>query len=352
MQFFSFQEIVSQEAGFKSFSPSSKGAVQILSGYHCNYFEKRWGRLKIIESKPREIIYPYWKTAQFIDDGWDFGIQGKTVLTLKYHNSEIERDIADTVSPNNTPFIDFRTVDENESRWLSRHYFPLYLIHNDIIPTFEEDIDLKAQVCLIASDPSYLEPTELDRIDTEAVSKLEAPHAREYLSPSVKTVAKIMNYEFILETQETHPLVSVVVETTLGLLEIVHRLDKIPDEDTSKIKIGNFIKTSGWLIGDAAVDEYAEGVVWTNQNTERYFWRNLKQNRCHLIRAILANDWYLEFPDSTKTSKLKEMEKALEDLCSARSPFIDLNSESMRDFIEVSIENARVKRITLRDPGK
>ena len=347
MQYFCFQEIVTKEAGFKSIHPSTKGAVKTLSGYHCDYLEKRCGRLKIIESKPREIIFPYWKTAQYIDDGWDFGIQGKTILTLKYHDSEIERDIADSVLPNNTPYIGFRTVDENGSRWLSRNYFGLYLIHNDIIPAFDEDIPLKAQVCLIAKDPIYLEPTELNRNDSEVVSKLENPHDEKYLSPNVKTIARIVNYEFILETKETHPLVSVVVETTLGLLEIVHRLDKITENETSKIKIGNFIKTSGWLIGDAAVDEYAEGVVWNDTNTERYFWCNLKQNRCHLLRAILAPNWSLYFPDGSQTSTLEEMEKTLENLCSAHLDEEKLNPQFIRNFVEITIENARISRITL-----
>ena len=75
------------------------------------------------------------------------------------------------------------------------------------------------------------------------------------------TVKHVEGGTFILEEDEYHPYIVCEIDTQFGPLEIIHAPDQVDEALRDNIREGATVLFYGMISGDAAIGEYADGIV-------------------------------------------------------------------------------------------
>ena len=100
--------------------------------------------------------------------------------------------------------------------------------------------------------------------------------------------------------EECHPYVDCVVETRFGDIEILHRLEGIPQEQRQAMRPGSIVDCVALLSGDAAIPPYDKGIVRSFDNDLKLVAYSFSEGDPERMRPVLAKDFVYHSESSGK----------------------------------------------------
>ncbi len=208
------------------------------------------------------------KAVSFVCDGYDAGFRSNTYWTGTVTSVHpIEGDAGG---------IYVHVMADMSGKGWS---VPVTLLHADVLPSLSYGDDIYMQIVCFPKKVAYFEfrPEKGEIPNSEKpVAGTTRPSSRGlstvYADETGSDPRMVCFAARILQVRRhqpvntelgpKEPLVVVTVETSNGLLDIVHALNDVSEPEQLLMKPGNTVHVHGWLSADVAIGEYQGGAVF------------------------------------------------------------------------------------------
>ena len=193
---------------------------------------------------------------------------------------------------------------------------PINIVNADVLPSFMQDdiIDLQVVAFPISFDYFADEDTYADSVTDEFMGK-KLLLSEGHVLPSGLLINRNPNSENFeknnwmddhvmlrgevkklyigkgkIGEEEFKAYISCIIDTEFGEIEIVHTYDQVKEEQRDKIRVGSMIAGVFVLSGDAAINEYENGIVLDREHNFSLLRYTLAKGAPERLRRVLAED--------------------------------------------------------------
>ena len=204
---------------------------------------------------------------------------------------------------------------------------PIHILNADVLPSFLEDEPIKVQMAALpfsikyyANENEYNE----DQPETEdgkkwlvAIGSLfpaaflvnhsikSGQENTDFSSDDVisftATVKELYNGIFKIVNNEYRTFIRCIADTDYGEIEFDHTIEQVPEEFRDNIAVGSVISGVCILSGDAAIYEYADGIVKNLDNNFKLLRYTIAKGEAERLRKVLTDDAEYFSESSNKT---------------------------------------------------
>lgn len=97
-----------------------------------------------------------------------------------------------------------------------------------------------------------------------------------------------------------HPFLDCIVETQFGDIEILHRLEDVEESQREHLKVGATVNCLCYLSGDAALDQYEQGIVLDHEHHLKLLAYSFSTGDPERLRSVLADSFIYHSEASDK----------------------------------------------------
>lgn len=208
-----------------------------------------------------------------------------------------------------------------------RCLIPVHVITADVLPSFLEGDVIKLQMIAqpleinyyadedeysdsLPSDEygkkwgigegSLLALSFLNNHDPERYDKTKEYESDSYLHFNA-TVTKLYHGVFDMGGKKENLFVRCFAQTAYGELEFDHTIDQVPEEQRKNMKVGAVISGLCILSGDAAIDEYENGVIKDFEHDLKALRYAFVKGQAQRLRSVLSPNAVLDTDNADTT---------------------------------------------------
>ncbi len=193
---------------------------------------------------------------------------------------------------------------------------PVHIFNVDVLPSWLKGDRICLQIVAPCLEAFYF-ATEEDYCDAQPVDK----HGKKWLFPDgalmplaffanhvannyeegkeynndahvafKATVKALYHGVFEMEEERENTFIRCVADTQYGELEFHHSIDQVPEDMRKNIKIGSIITGTCILSGDAAINEYGNGIVKDFDHNLRLLRQTIQEGDSERLRPVLTDE--------------------------------------------------------------
>lgn len=185
----------------------------------------------------------------------------------------------------------------------------VHVVNADVLPSFAEDEAIRLQMIAFPEEISYysdeeayvatVEPdkfgkkltvgentlfpngifAETDKVPVKSITQIHG------------TVKKLLKGEVKLGEETFYPFIDCIVDTQFGEIEILHTIEDVDEAQRKHLKVGATVNCMCYLSGDAAMEEYSQGIVCNHDNHLKLLAYSLSTGDPERMRSVLADDF-------------------------------------------------------------
>ncbi len=295
-------EVFRKEEAFRGMVQYAAQEGEPITGYYgLPYFNHHYGKVQIIlRTKKREDDEGFELT------GVDTHARGYAIWNVRLGMPNIERKDADKLERR----VTITRADKTGGMAV------VSIVNADVLPSFMEDdtvslqmIGLPELIQYYADEEEYAEDQpklpdgksfllEPGMVFPSGLLKNRNPgdphfDEDEHLDDicNIRGPVKSLRYGvFELNGEKFDSFIFCTIDTEYGPLEIVHTAQQVDEKERSNIREGAIVSFYGTLSGDAAIDEYAHGIVRDEEHDLALLRYSLSKGDPERLRAVLADN--------------------------------------------------------------
>ena len=296
-----FAELLDSEETFDGFMRWVAQEGTAITGYYgLPYLNKHFGDAQFIE----RVVYNEEKESLEIV-GIDSHAAGNSIWNLKFIGMHLKMDGDDQMQ--------FRGVFSGADN--ERGMVPIEVVNADVLPGLVEGDTVELQMIAFPEEISYYAKIEdYEKTLPEDDMGKTWGIAEGFVFPSgllsnhradkgsvdntesdmyvllQSTVKKLYVGELEFEEGKVNGYIRCIVDTNFGELEIVHTYDELDEESKKNLKEGAVIFGVFSLSGDAAINEYSEGIVKNEEHNLQLLRYTITEGDPIRLKPVLSEE--------------------------------------------------------------